>query len=74
MREVRGEACNLTFREGYIVVVEELLAVKRKQTLKDTVTDTTSTDGTDNFTLQVKGIAGDFRDLPVTTLDHLYGT
>lgn len=77
-RQMRGggerEASELTFRERSIVVVEELLAVKGNQTLKDTVTDTASTDGTDDLTLQVKGVAGDFRNLPVTTLDHLYWT
>jgi hypothetical protein len=76
-RQMRGgesEASVLTFWERSIVVVEELLAVKGNQALKDTVTDTASTDGTDDLALQVKGIAGDFRDLPVTTLDHLYGT
>lgn len=76
-RQMRGggerEASELTFRERSIVVVEELLAVKGNQTLKDTVTDTASTDGTDDLALQVKGVASDFRDLPVTTLDHLCG-
>jgi hypothetical protein len=62
-----------SFRERSIVVVEEFFAVKWSQTLKDTVTDTASTDGTDNLALQVKGVASDVRDLPVTTFDHLVG-
>ena len=72
MRSQREERVSeLTLRERSVVVVEELFAVEGKQTLKDTVTNTPSTDGTNDLALQVKGVAGDIRDLPFTTLDHL---
>ena len=59
------------FGERGVVVVKEFLAVEGHETLQDTVTNTASTDGSDDLALQIECVAGDVRHLPVTTLDHL---
>jgi len=60
-----------TFRQGSVVIVDELLAVEGQQTLEDAVTDTTSTNGANNLALEIVGVASNLRDHPVSTLDHL---
>ena len=61
----------LTGGERGIVVVEEFFAIEGHETLQDAVADTSGADGADDLVLEIKRIACDFRDLPVTTLDHL---
>jgi len=58
-------------REGCVVVVEKLFAVEGQETLKDTVTDAASSNGADNFALQVECVPCNVGDNPVTALDHL---
>ena len=64
-------ASDLAIWERGVVVVQKLLATERLETLQDPVSNPTSTDGTDNFALEVKGVPGDVSDVPVATLDHL---
>ena len=61
----------LTSGKRVVVVVEELLRVERLETLQHSVTDSASTKGADNLTLEVESVACDVRYLPVTALDHL---
>ena len=39
--------------------------------MQDAVADTSSTDGTNDLVLEIKRVARDVGDLPVTALDHL---
>ena len=60
-----------TSGEGGIVIIEEFLAIEGHETLQDAVADTSGADGADDLALEIKRVARDVRDLPVTTLDHL---
>jgi len=54
-----------------VVEIDEFFTVKGHETLEDTVTDTTGTDGADDFAFEIKRVTSDGRDLPVAALDHL---
>jgi len=56
-----------------IVIVEEFFAVEGNETLKNTVSNTSSTDGAKNLALQVEGVPCNIGNLPVTAFDHLMG-
>lgn len=49
-----------------IVVVEELLAVERLETAKDTLTDTADGDSANDLVLKVKLVLGDGGNVPLT--------
>lgn len=57
--------------EGVVVVVEQFLGVKGNKALKDTVTNATSTNGSNDFALEIVSVAGNVGDVPVTPGDHL---
>ena len=61
----------LTGGESSIVIIEELFAIEGHETLHDAVADTSGADGADDLVLEIKRVARDFGDLPVTTLNHL---
>lgn len=53
------------------LTVEQLLAVEGKEPLEDTVTDTSSSNGSDNLALEVVGVLGDACDVPDLGVDGL---
>ena len=57
--------------ERVVVIVQELLAVERLQTLQYALANAAGTDGADNLALKVICVAGDLRDIPVAALNHL---
>lgn len=60
-------------RQGLVVVVEELLAVKGLETAEDTLANAADSDGTDNLVLKVVLLLGNGSDVPLTALDLLVG-
>ena len=65
--------CLLSLRgKTVVIVVKKALGVEGLQTLKHTVANSASADGTDYLALKVERIASDVGDLPITALDHLY--
>lgn len=60
-------------RQGLVVVVEELLAVKGLETAQDTLADTADSDGTDNLALEIELVLGSGSDIPLASLDLLVG-
>lgn len=60
-------------RQGLVVVVEQLLAVKGLETAQDTLTNTANGDGTDNLVLKVELVLGSGGNVPVTGLNLLVG-
>ena len=61
----------LTFGKSSVVVVEEFLAIERLQTLQDTVTNATGTNGTNDLSFKVEGVSSNLRNVPVSTFAHL---
>jgi hypothetical protein len=61
----------LTGGEGRIVIIEEFLTIEGHETLQDAVADTSGADGADDLVLEIKRVARDIGDLPVTTFNHL---
>ena len=55
------------------LTVKELLGVEGKETLEDSVSDTSSTEGSDDLVLEVVGVTSDGSDVPVSTHDLLVG-
>ena len=53
------------------MIIEEIFAIEGHETLQNAVADTTGADGADDLVLEIKRVARDVGDLPVTTLDHL---
>lgn len=60
-----------TLRESGVVVVDELLRPEGQHTLENAVSNTSSTNGTDNLALEIERVSSDLRDLPVTASRHL---
>ena len=60
----------LAFGEGRIVIIQKFLAIKRFEALQDPVPNPASSNGTDDFTLEIKSISGNYRDIPVATFYH----
>jgi len=71
LRTQGSDTRKITVRERVIVIVQKLLAIEGLEALQDPVSNPTSTNGTDNFTLEIKGVPSDVSDFPVATLDHL---
>lgn len=59
--------------QGLVVVVEQLLAVKRLETAQDTLADTADGDGADHLALEVELVLGSGGDVPLAGLDLLVG-
>lgn len=60
-----------TFRQRSVIVVQQLLAVKRLQTLQHPEPDPPSPNRADDLVLQVVRVPRDLGHVPVTALDHL---
>ena len=60
-----------TCRKGSIIIVEELLAIERNKTLENAVSNTASSNGANDFALQIKSVSSNVGHLPVTALNHL---
>lgn len=60
-------------RQGLVVVVQQLLAVKGLETTQDTLTNAADGDGADNLVLEVVLLLGSGGDVPLTALDLLVG-
>lgn len=58
-------------REASVIEPQKLLAIEGLQSLQDSVPDSTTAYGTDNLTLEVKGITSNFGNVPVVGLDLL---
>lgn len=54
-----------------VIEPQKLLAIEGLQSLQDSVPDSTTAYGTDNLTLEVKGITSNFGNVPVVGLDLL---
>ena len=65
------------FRSGLgqrgIIKVKQLGAVERLETLKHSVTDSTASEGTDDFAFEVKRVSGDGGDVPSAVHDLFVG-
>jgi hypothetical protein len=59
--------------ELLVIKVEEFLAVEGYETSQDTFTDTSDTDGGDDFTLEIERVLCHFGDVPVTSCDLFVG-
>lgn len=73
---IDAAAANLLFllgRQRLVVVVEQLLAVKRLEAAEHTLADAADGDGADNLVLQVVLLLGDGGHVPVAALDLLVG-
>ena len=53
------------------MIIEEIFAIEGHETLQNAVADTSGADGADDLVLEIKRVARDFGDLPVTMLNHL---
>lgn len=74
LESVYATAANLLLdlgRQGLVVEVEELLAVKGLETAENTLTDTADSDGADSLALKIVLLLGDGGDIPVTLSDLL---
>lgn len=60
-------------RQGLVVKVQQLLAVKGLEAAQDTLANAADGDGTDDLVLQVVLVLRDLGDVPVTVLDLLVG-
>lgn len=63
-------AQTLTFWERGVVIIQKLLAIERLEALQDPVPNPTSADGTNDFSLEIEGVPGNLRDVPVATFNH----
>jgi len=70
LETLRSDKSELAFWKRGIVIVQKLLATKRLEALQDSVPNPSSTNGTDNFTLKIKGVPSDVGDVPFPALDH----
>lgn len=73
---VNSPAANLLLNFGterLVIEVEQLLAVERLQSAKDTLANTTDGDGTDGLALEIVLILGDSGNVPVTGRNLLVG-
>lgn len=59
--------------EGLVIEVEEFLAVEGHETSQDTFTDTSNTNGGNNFAFNIERVLGDGSNVPFTTGNHLVG-
>jgi hypothetical protein len=58
-------------RQGLVIKVKQLLAVKRLQAAQDTLANTTNSDSADDLVLEVELVLGNSSYIPVTALDLL---
>ncbi|KAH3671631.1 hypothetical protein OGAPHI_000336 [Ogataea philodendri] len=60
-------------RQRLVVVVQQLLRVERKESFQDSVANSSSTNGGNNLTFDVKGVLGNLGDVPAARDDLLVG-
>ena len=51
--------------------VEKFLAVERDKSLEDSVPDSSSSDGSNDLSLEIESVSRDLGDVPISSLDLL---